>query len=84
MIHQIAFPAFSCRSDNAVKNHWNGGLSTAYRNRTLRTAYVRRQRTLLPLKDLMALLQVSPADGVGNLTMRQLPPGVGCPIAACM
>ena len=51
----------TCRSDNSVKNHWNGGLSTAYRNRTLRTPYVRRQRTLLPLQGLMDLLQVRSA-----------------------
>ena len=56
---QVPFLRLTCRSDNSVKNHWNGGLSTAYRNRTLRTPYVRRQRTLLPLKGLMDLLQVS-------------------------
>ena len=57
---RVPFPCSTFRSDNSVKNHWNGGLSTAYRNRTLRTPYVRRQRTLLPLKGLMDLLQVSP------------------------
>ena len=74
---QSASSGTSCRSDNSVKNHWNGGLSTAYRNHTLRTPYVRRQRTLLPLQGLMDLLQVSPqavaiSNATGSPTTKQL------------
>jgi len=42
-----------------VKNHWNGSLSSCYFNRTLSTRFVRRQKVMLPLEDMMALLQAS-------------------------
>ena len=47
------------RHDNMVKNHWNGRLSTSYFNGSLRTAFVRRQTVLSPLRHLVALLQAS-------------------------
>lgn len=47
------------RHDNMVKNHWNGSLSSCYFNRTLSTRFVRRQKVMLPLEDMMALLQAS-------------------------
>ncbi len=47
------------RHDNMVKNHWNGKLSTSYHKGFMSTAFVRRQKVLLPMRDLMALLQAS-------------------------
>ena len=47
------------RHDNMVKNHWNGRLSTSYLKGSLTTAFVRRQKVLVPLRDLTALLQAS-------------------------
>ena len=47
------------RHDNMVKNHWNGSLSTCYHAGTLSTPFVHRQRVLMPLPDMTALLQAS-------------------------